>query len=86
MLLCLNSSLFGISESLLNLVPVDNFPNFLEEISLVVLVVNVKSMLPDINGQKRSDISLEISNEVLVSCGSILKVVSLLVVNKPSPA
>ena len=45
----LTCGLSGISESFLDFLPVDKLPDLLEEVDLGTLVVNIESVLPDID-------------------------------------
>ena len=43
-------------------------------------------MLPDIDGEKRHEMSTLIAESVLISSGSVLKLTRLLVVSEPAPS
>ena len=79
-------SLGGIGESLLDSLPVDHLPDVLQEISLRVLVVNVESVLPDVNVKEGSEATwLLVGDQVLVGGGAELKRLGMLVVYEPAP-
>lgn len=51
-----------------------------------MLVVNVEGVLPDVNVQKgNKSAGLLISDEILVSSGTVFEALGLFVVHEPSP-
>jgi hypothetical protein len=65
--------------------PVDNLPNGLEVIGTNVLVLEVVSVLPNVNAQKRNQTSGGLER-ILVRGSGNLKALELLVVAEPTPA
>ena len=80
-------SLGGIGESLLDSLPVYYLPDVLQEVCLRVLVVNVESVLPDIDVKEGGEATwLLVGDEVLVGGGAELEGLGMLIVYEPAPA
>ena len=76
----------GSHISFLNLGPVDDLPDLLQEVGSHVLVVQVVSVLPDVDRQQGNEMSALVDQSVLVSGRAVLKLLRRLVVGEPAPA
>jgi len=63
---------FGSLKSLGHLLPVDDLPHLLQENRAQVLVIQVVSVLPNVNGQKGSKACANIGESVLVLSLAVL--------------
>ena len=78
--------MLSIKESRINLFPIDNFPNFSQEFRSFIMIVNVISMLPNINSEKRNKMRSFITKSVLICSCMELKFFSSFIICQPSPS
>lgn len=76
----------GSNEALLSLTPVDDGPHLVEVARARVLVVQVVSVLPDVDVDDRHNVGAHIVKHVLVGRGHVTEGVLALVVDEPAPA
>ena len=79
----IRASRIRLLEALLGSLPVDNIPDGVEVLGLLVLVLEVVGVLPSVNTEDRSELT---NNGILVCVGSDLNGTSLGVLDQPSPA
>ena len=70
---------------MLDLLPINDLPHFLQEGGPHVLVVQVVRVFPHINRHQRNVVSSQVGRCVLVRCLSVLKRVVTFVVQQPTP-
>lgn len=84
--------LFGIGsglsgdEALLSHSPVDNLPDVLEVLGSCILIVQVVSVLPDVDADNGHEVGANVSDRVLVVGLTVGEHISALVVDEPAPA
>lgn len=78
--------MFGGSETLLHLLPVDDLPHLLEVGWSRISIVEVVGVFPNINTQKRDETGAHIHEGILVLGRAVLKQATAFVVGEPAPA
>ena len=82
--LLVSPSSHSSGEALLHLLPVDDLPDFFEELGSRILVVKVVSVLPHVHVEKWGVSSG--ADSVLVAGGQDLELLGLVAVTEPGPA
>ena len=80
------SFLFCKLESLCYLLPVDDLPHLIEILRPLVLIIEVVSMLPDVDVQQGTQLWTQIHNHILIHCFTIRQHSFLYIIAEPSPA